>query len=328
MLEVKGISFGFSRHPVLRGISFSLAGGQILSVIGESGSGKSTLLKALYGLYDLDGGTIRWKEKKILGPAYNLVPGEPYIKYLAQDFDLMPYISVRENIGKHLSNFYPGEKARRISELLDIVELSEHAGKKPGELSGGQQQRVALARAMAQEPELLLLDEPFSHIDSFRTSALRRNLFSFIRKKGITCIIASHDSVDALSFADKTLVMKNGEIIREDSPQKIYSDPDSYYTASLFGEVNEIPVSQIFPELGTEKNIFIYAHELHPDEASPLKIRVKASYFEGSHYLIRGLHQGKTLFFSNPNSIPAERIIAVRPDIRIVKERLNTKNGI
>ena len=120
--------------------------------------------------------------------------------------------------------------------------------------------------------------------------------------------------------------MKNGEIIREDHPKKVYSEPETYYTASLFGEVNEIQVSQMFPELHTEKTIFVYANELQPDETSPLKLRVKASYFEGGYYLIRGLHQGKTLFFNSPNPIPAEQIVAVRAPIELVKKRLNIKD--
>jgi ABC-type nitrate/sulfonate/bicarbonate transport system ATPase subunit len=130
------------------------------------------------------------------------------MKYLAQDFDLMPLTTAAENVGSFLSNVYKDEKDRRILELLQIVEMEDFANTKVQYLSGGQQQRVALAKVLALEPEVLLLDEPFSHIDNFRKNALRRNLFAYLKNKGITVIVATHDSTDALSFADETIVLK------------------------------------------------------------------------------------------------------------------------
>ncbi|HSP12935.1 MAG TPA: ATP-binding cassette domain-containing protein, partial [Salegentibacter sp.] len=173
MLKLKNVSFAYLEKPVLKNISFNLEKGENLSIIGESGCGKSTLLKLIYGLLHTNG-KIFWNEKELLGPQFNIVPGEPFIKYLAQDFDLMPPLTVAENIGKHLSNMYPRKKKKRIEELMEVVEMTELANEKAKHLSGGQQQRVALARALANEPELLLLDEPFSHIDHFRKNNLRR----------------------------------------------------------------------------------------------------------------------------------------------------------
>ena len=164
-----------------------------MAIIGESGCGKSTLLKLIYGLYDCDKGVLSWKSEPILGPKFHLIPGMPYMKYLAQDFDLMPFISVAENVGKYLSNFFPEEKQARIAELLEIVEMTNYANTKAKFLSGGQMQRVALAKVLALEPEVLLLDEPFSHIDNFRKNSLRRKLFAYLKQKNITCIVATHD---------------------------------------------------------------------------------------------------------------------------------------
>ena len=118
MLQVKNLSFGYSKDLVLKSLTFQVKAGEYLAVIGESGSGKSTLLKVLYGEYDLDNGSILWKDQEILGPKYNLVVGYDFMKYVAQEFDLMPYISVEENIGKFLSNFFPEEKQKRAAELL------------------------------------------------------------------------------------------------------------------------------------------------------------------------------------------------------------------
>ena len=204
MLELTNISFTYIDKAVINGLSFVAQQGQNIAVIGESGCGKSTLLKLIYGLYDLDSGNINYNGNPILGPKYNLIPGEDYIKYLAQDFDLMPYITVEENVGKFLSNIYRDKKKARVHELLEMVEMTEFAKVKAKYLSGGQQQRVALARVLALEPQILLLDEPFSQIDSFRKNALRRNVFQYLKEKKITCIIATHDSSDALSFSDET----------------------------------------------------------------------------------------------------------------------------
>lgn len=202
MLTVRDISFSYNDTPNLNSISFSLSKGKNLALIGESGCGKSTLLKLIYGLYDLDEGQIFWNDIEVLGPKYHLIPGMPFMKYLAQDFDLMPFITVAENVGKYLSNFFPEEKKARIAELLEIVEMTEYTNVKAKFLSGGQMQRVALARVLALEPEVLLLDEPFSHIDNFRKNSLRRKLFGYLKEKGITCVVATHDSMDVLSFAD------------------------------------------------------------------------------------------------------------------------------
>ena len=200
MLNVKNLTFSYKKTLVLKNVSFNAKLGENIAIIGESGSGKSTLLKLLYGTYDLKEGSIFWKEKEILGPKYNLVIGYDFIKYVAQEFDLMPFITVEENIGKFLSNFYPEEKQQRTTELLEVVELTQFAKTKVKTLSGGQKQRVALARALAKQPEIILLDEPFSHIDNFKKQSLRRSVFKYLKDKNITCIVATHDKEDVLGF--------------------------------------------------------------------------------------------------------------------------------
>src|SRR5690606_28876052 len=154
MLEVKNISFSYDILPVLRELSFSVPRGQHLSVMGESGCGKSTLLKIIYGLLQVEQGEIFYNNKKLLGPDFHLIPGEEFMKYQAQDFDLMPFTTVEENVGKHLSNFYKDEKKKRVKELLELVGMSAYAYVKPLNLSGGQQQRIALAKVLAKEPEI------------------------------------------------------------------------------------------------------------------------------------------------------------------------------
>jgi len=303
MLVVKNISFTYIENPVIENISFEIAKGQNIAVIGESGCGKSTLLKLLYGLYDLDKGEISYNEELILGPKYNLIPGEDYIKYLAQDFDLMPYTTVEENVGKFLSNIYKDKKKARVQELLEMVEMTDFAKVKAKYLSGGQQQRVALARVLALEPEILLLDEPFSQIDSFRKNSLRRNLFNYFKKKQITCIIATHDSTEALSFSDETIVLQNGKLLAKGSSRELYDNPPSYYVASLFGEVNELKQSNFTDSEEADQTLLLYPHQLKLVEDGKFKAIVKQCYFKGSHYLVKAAFERKAIFFEHNSEL-------------------------
>ena len=291
MLKVENIIFSYQSETTLSKSSFTLDAGKSLAIIGESGCGKSTLLKLIYGLYDLQEGHIFWKDLEVLGPKYHLIPGMEFMKYLAQDFDLMPFITVAENVGKYLSNIYPDAKKERISELLEIVEMQEFADVKAKYLSGGQMQRVAIARVLALEPEVLLLDEPFSHIDNSRKNSLRRKLFAYLKQKQITCLVATHDSTDVLSFADEVLVMQQGTIIEKGTPKFIYENPNSLYVASLFGDVNSIEIKG--------KTYFVYPQQLKVVPQSDIETKVKASFFRGSHYLIEVQYENGILFFDS-----------------------------
>ena len=296
MLVLKNISFSYSEIPVINSINFTMQKGKNFAIIGESGCGKSTLLKLIYGLYDLEDGQISWNDIEVFGPKYNLIPGMDFMKYLAQDFDLMPFVTVAENVGKYLSNIYPEKKKERIAELLEIVEMKDYLNVKAKNLSGGQMQRVALARVLALEPQILLLDEPFSHIDNFRKNSLRRKLFGYLKEKQITTIFATHDSSDVLSFADAVLIMKEGKIIENGNPKTIYENPKNKYIASLFGDVNEIEIDG--------KLTLVYPHQLIVVEKSALKVTIVNSYLVGSHYLIEANYENGQLFFKNDNEIP------------------------
>lgn len=306
MLDIQNISFSYTEKPVINNVSFTINKGQNIAIIGESGCGKSTLLKLIYGLYDLDEGKIFYEEKPVLGPKHNLIPGMPYMKYLAQDFDLSPYETVAENVGKFLSNGFANMKKLRVQELLEMVEMEQFANVKAKFLSGGQQQRVALVRVLALEPELILLDEPFSQIDAFRKNALRRNLFRYLKQKKITCILATHDSTDALSFADEAIVMRNGEVIIKGNPIEIYKEPSSKYVASLFGEVNEIPTYLLKLTDDQNEKSLVYPHQLIMVENSDLEVKIRRTYFRGNHYLIESVYKRQLIFFESEFDLPLE----------------------
>ncbi|MDM1398500.1 ABC transporter ATP-binding protein [Myroides odoratimimus] len=306
MLLLKNISFSYlEEKTVINNLSLVVEKGQHVALLGESGCGKSTLLKLIYGLQDLDQGEIHWNNKQVLGPAYHLVPGIDEMRYLAQDFDLMPFTSVKENIGKYLSNFYMEEKEHRIKELLTLVDLDEYADVKVKHLSGGQQQRVAIARVLALEPEILLLDEPFSHIDYSRRSLLRRNLFAYLKEKGITCIVATHDSIDALSFADETIVLKDGELVDMGETKDVYEFPLNKYVASLFGEVNELYISDFTNSFEEDELLLIYPHQLMlSKQKGQIEVEVLDAYFKGDGYMIKTFfNEDRVVFFDHPFNI-------------------------
>lgn len=296
MLQVNNIAFTYNKEkPLLENINFTLEKGEHLCVMGESGCGKSTLLKVIYGLLDLKEGSIFWNKDEVLGPAFHLIPGMKYFKYVAQDFDLMPYTSVSDNISKFLSRIYAEESKRRTQELLEVIEMTAFSDVKVKTLSGGQQQRVAIARALAKEPELLLLDEPFGQIDNFKKRSLRRMLFSYLKEKNIACIVATHDAEDALSFADKMIVIQNNQIIAAGTPQDLYKNPRNKYVASLFNDVNEILIHG--------KKELLYPHQIKIVENSEWKAEVINTYFKGTYWLIELNFNDQIIFVNHPEDV-------------------------
>lgn len=300
MLLVDNLSFSYSKTPVLENINFTVKLGENLAIIGESGCGKSTLLKLLYGEFDLLQGDITWKDQKILGPKDKLVVGHYFMKYVSQEFDLMPFTSVEENIGKHLSRFYMEEKQKRTDELIKTVELEAFAKVKVKYLSGGQKQRVALARALAKQPEILLLDEPFSHIDNFKKQSLRRSVFRYLKDNNIACIVATHDKSDVMGFADEMIVLHDKKTIAKATPQNLYQNPKLPLIASFFGEFSVI-----------DDEIF-YAHQLKTVERSNIKVIVKQSYFNGNSWLNEGLYNTNIIFFESQSKIENEETVFLK----------------
>ncbi|MBM1105076.1 ABC transporter ATP-binding protein [Aurantibacter crassamenti] len=322
MLQVDHVSFAYDDHSVLEDINLKIANGEHISIIGESGCGKSTLLKIIYGILHIKQGEVYWDDTPVLGPLYNLVPGESYMKYLSQDFDLMPFTTVEENVSEYLSVFEPELMAQKTAELLEMIEMTNFAKTKVKNLSGGQQQRVALARVLAQEPLILLLDEPFSHIDNFRKNGLRRNLFAYLKKRGVTVITATHDHNDMLPFADRVVVLKDKKIIAKDSPKNLYRQPKDLYIASLFGEANKIPINIVKTYADTKRRIIVYSHEFKVSEKSGLEIKVTNSYFKGGYYLIEGIYEDQKIYFNHHAPMDVDKEIFLNISIETINKRI------
>jgi len=307
MLKVSDISFSYlPDKPVLEGLSLTLEPGEHLCVMGESGCGKSTLLKAVYGLLDLDGGSMQWKDQPILGPAYHLVPGMPFFKYVAQDYDLMPFTTVEDNISKYLSRIDIQGSERRTRELLELIDMLPFAEVKARDLSGGQKQRVALARALAKDPELLLLDEPFSQVDNFQKNYLRRKLFTYLKEKNISCLVATHDSEDALGFADKMIVISNQGIVAEGTPRELYLNPPSAYVASLFDDVN------VLVSKGSTR--LLYPNQIRIVDRSDARATVLNSFFKGPHWLLELRYEDQRIFVNHDQQLEIGSIVFIQMD--------------
>ena len=324
MLRIEQISFAYKNQPVLENISFEIKQGEHVALMGESGCGKSTLLKLIYGLIPVKKGQIFWGDKEVKGPLYNLIPGEPFMKYLSQEFDLMPFTTVKENIAEFLSMFYPEERESRTQELLHMIELEDYADSQVRYLSIGQQQRVALARVLAQKPQLLLLDEPFSHIDNFRKNSLRRNLFLYLETEGITCITATHDYHDVLPFAERAIVIRNSEILVDQPISELYKHPRNLYVASLFGEANLLPIEVIKSYANTKRRIIVYAHEFRVSFSSGLPVTVVRSYPMGSYFLVEGtLEDGHTVYFNSNEALKTGLNAFLNISLETINQRLS-----
>lgn len=295
MLQLNIASFSYPempKTPVLQDVSFTLKEGEHLAILGESGCGKSTLLHLIYGLFHLDHGTITYKSKKLLGPNHNLIPGEPFMKLVSQDLGVMPFTSVAENIASHLDRNDKEKDNARVDELLAVVQLSKYKHVKVKSLSGGQKQRVAIAKALAQKPEILLLDEPFSSIDTFLKNKIRRSIYAYTRRQKIMCIIATHDSEESLSFSDTVLILKEGKTQKMGTPQAVYNSINSPYDGSFFGDVSVI------------KNKSYLPHQLKiSEEKTTLKMVVTASYYLGHCYLVEGTIANSACYVHHTNEL-------------------------
>ena len=302
MLAVDIRSFAYDQKEILHNISFHLQPGEHLAVLGESGCGKSSLLHVVYGLLHLNEGSLSWEGAPMLGPKFNLIPGEPFIKLVAQEFNVMPFTTAFENVAEHLPRIDMEADKARVMELLAVVGLKEQAGQLVRTLSGGQKQRVALAKALAKKPKLLLLDEPFSHIDSFRKNKLRRRLYRFLKEEQIACITATHDSEEALSFSDQLIILKNGTVETQGSPTEVYQNANNTYQAGFFGEFSLLPPAAL--GLGEADEVLVRPHQWQvADDKTGVQVKVVQSYFKGSHYLVESIWKDQSLFFRSADPL-------------------------
>jgi ABC-type multidrug transport system ATPase subunit len=237
MLLVQNIHLKYDRI-VLEAIHFSIQPGEIIGIAGKSGAGKSSLLKILGGLLDATLGEVFLEGKRVMGPSVKLIPGHSDIQVVNQDFQLDIYHTVEENIREKILYLPVKERNQFVDELLDLIELTEWRNHQAITLSGGEQQRLAIARALAGEPKVLLLDEPFVHLDSRLRSKLISYLLDLRSIRQTSIVLVSHDGSEMLGLCDAIFAMKNGRITRKSKPLSFYYKPKSIEEGWLFGVLN------------------------------------------------------------------------------------------
>jgi iron(III) transport system ATP-binding protein len=236
-IELRSAAKRFGDTVVLTGIDLTVPIGSITAVLGASGSGKTTLLRLIAGFERLDSGSLTIGDRVVDDGSSSTPAQHRGVGYVPQDGALFPHLTVRGNIGFGLSRAQRG----RISELLELIGLTELHKRYPHQLSGGQQQRVALARALAITPAVVLLDEPFSALDASLRGGLRRDVIRILNDTGTAAVLVTHDQDEALGLADQVALLADGRVIAAAEPRELYSDPPDFAAAASIGDVNILP---------------------------------------------------------------------------------------
>jgi ABC-type Fe3+/spermidine/putrescine transport system ATPase subunit len=240
LLEAQGLSYTLAKRSLFRSIAFQIYSGECLAILGRSGVGKSTLLKILAGHWNADSGVVLFRGKQLADPRTQLIRGHEEIQLVNQDFALDLFHNVEENLRIKLPGYVDQVKNDLIQEILEVVALSHLAKQQVQFLSGGEQQRLALARALIQEPDVLLLDEPFVHLDSGLRIRVERFIQRKVKEWQGAVILVTHDGREAMTWADKILYLNDGEVSRVDTPENFYHNPKSLDEALHFGHINLI----------------------------------------------------------------------------------------
>ena len=230
------------QNHILKNLDLNLQDNEIVCLLGESGCGKTTLLRAVSGLQGNISGDITINGNRVNGESINLAPEQRKVGLIFQDYALFPHLSVFDNIAFSLNKMDKEDKKKRVEEVLALVQLSDFAQRFPHQLSGGQQQRIAIARALAYQPELMLLDEPFSNLDQHVRFKLIKEIRLLLKKHTMSALFVTHSKEEGFAFADKIALMKAGKVIQIGAPQQLYSEPSSRYVADFMGNSNYIDV--------------------------------------------------------------------------------------
>ncbi|WP_185967987.1 ABC transporter ATP-binding protein [Thalassotalea sp. PS06] len=249
VLAINQLQVSYQQQTILHGVDLNVAQGEIVCLLGSSGCGKTTLLKTIAGLINVDKGDIEINGNTVNSDGLAVAPEKRNLGMLFQDYALFPHLSVAENIAYGLRKLDKAQRQARVQEMLALVQLPDISDKYPNQLSGGQQQRVALARALAYQPDLLLLDEPFSNIDTKVKFELIAQIRDIIKQSGVAAIFVSHSKDEAFGFADTIALMDEGKIQQTGTPKALYQQPNSAFVARFMGPLNEILSNQLPPEV-------------------------------------------------------------------------------
>ena len=297
-LEVKNLVKYYNKElPIIRKLEFSVKKGEIISFLGESGSGKTTFLKCIAGLEKIHSGSILLNNVVLNDKGIFVKPQDRKIGFVFQDYPLFPHLNLEENIVFNLDKKYH----KNLDYILTLTGLKYFISRYPHELSGGEQQRTCVARALIREPELLLLDEPFSNLDSAIKQSMREEIYKIIKETNTTTILVTHDINDSLNIADKILIFKAGIVQQYDKPEKMYCEPANCYCAMILGDMNKLFI-------GSE-TYYVRPEKVEVVKKSNHKIKVEKCFFQGREYKIKGRYKNEIWhFFSNKSINENEEI--------------------
>ena len=326
LISLENIAIQFPRQDgsgileIVKGLSFSLPQGDIACLLGPSGCGKSTVLRAICGFEPLQMGEIKIHGKTVSSKNMRIPPADRKVGMVFQDFALFPHLTVLENVIFGLREGSISTRKQTGMQWLERVSLQDKAAAYPHELSGGQQQRVALARAMAPEPDLILLDEPFSNLDIDLRERLADEMRDILKANNVTALLVTHDQFEAFAIADHIGVMNNGKIVQWDSPYDLYHKPIDRYVAEFIGRGVFIQGQtqaggEVFIELGNlqlddgehispgkQIDVLLRADDIQHDDESPMQAEVVRKAFRGADFLYTlKLHSGQEVFAFVPS---------------------------
>ncbi|MCG7869081.1 MAG: ABC transporter ATP-binding protein [Candidatus Thiodiazotropha taylori] len=302
-LNVKHASVKYGRQTVVDDVSFELERGVIGCLLGPSGCGKTSLLRAIAGFEPLAKGEILLHGRCVSSPGETLAPEKRRVGMVFQDFALYPHLNIEDNIAFGLRGQSQAQRRERVKSLLALVGLSGTQKKYPHQLSGGQQQRVALVRAMAPQPDILLLDEPFSGLDVELREQLAREVRDILKREEVTAILVTHDQLEAFALADAIGVLGDGRLRQWDNGYSLYHRPNDRFVADFIGQGAMIPgevtqdgdiksalgkihgefVKQ--PAAGEKVELLIRPDDVVHDDESDFKLRIVDKVFQGAEYL-------------------------------------------
>jgi iron(III) transport system ATP-binding protein len=301
VLELRHVSCAYETgRPAVQGISFAAREGEILCLLGPSGCGKTTILRAIAGFEPVRSGQLFLSGQLVSSPDVMTPTESRHVGMVFQEYALFPHLRVQDNIAFGLHHLARSERASRVQEMLRLTGLEGFERRYPHELSGGQQQRVALARALAQNPVVLLLDEPFSNLDPDMAGRMRQELHDLLRRMKTTTVLVTHDHDEAFAMADRIAVLNQGRLEQFDTPEMMYHMPATPFVADFVGQADFIPgtVSQgmvhtelgEFPDTiecrdGTAVVVMIRPDDIHLVPTEGARARVLSRQFHGSENL-------------------------------------------
>ena len=236
VLQLGDVTRTFGSETAVNSLSLAVREGEILTLLGPSGCGKTTTLRLLAGLTRPDAGTISVAGETVAGEGRFIPPEERGIGLVFQEFALFPHLTVSENVAFGIEDWTKSEREARIDKLLDLVSLSGYGDHSPDDLSGGQRQRVALARSLAPEPDVILLDEPFSNLDVALRKEMREEVRNILKTAGVTAVSVTHDQEEALSISDRVAVINDGHVEQVGRPEVVFEHPESRFVAEFLGQ--------------------------------------------------------------------------------------------